>query len=449
MDQHKKIEIKSNNTRRVVILLIMLLLIYKIFAQLIDEFSDNHFFSMEKVFSTAILLSIACIFGYLALIVAKQLLDKEPGLIIKKEGITDHSGVVSAGVINWADVFEVNNNKILFSDCIELKVKNPLNYISKQPDLFKRTWLKLENRYAGSPVNISAGNLKIKHKDLFSIVQKYYLMAQVDVRTGDLQREKEVIQQEKAELLDSIKYAKRIQTSLLPSVTTLELLLGDCFILNLPKDIVSGDFYWVNTVDEWVFFAVCDCTGHGVPGALISIVCNNALNRAVKEFGIIQPAQILHQVAELVIESIGTDPEVKDGMDASILAFNKSSRELFWAGANIPLWIAREDTFYELLEFRPDKQPIGSHENRVPYTNHKIDIKKGDILYLFSDGYADQFGGELGKKMTRKKFKELLLLQRGKSLSEQRANLLRYHMDFKGSTGQIDDILVAGIRIEL
>ena len=374
--------------------------------------------------------------------------DKGPGLVLNKDGIIDRSGLVYAGRINWAEVEEISNNKVLIADCITVKVKNPQKYIKAQKSLFRRTWLALENRRYGSPVNISTGGLKIKSKDLFRIIQQHYLSSQVETRTSVLKREKDVIQQEKKELLDSINYARRIQTALLPSVKMIEKRLGECFILFLPKDIVSGDFYWSNTMNEWVFFAGCDCTGHGVPGALMSIVCNNVLNRAVKEFGIFQPAKILDKAAELLIENIGTDSEVKDGMDASLCAFNKSTCELYWAGANIPLWIAREGTFYELLEFKPDKQSIGPIENRAPYTNHKIEIKKDDIIYLFSDGYADQFGGNLGKKLTRKKFKELLMHQRGVSLKDQEANLLRFHKDYKGYIEQIDDILVMGIRVE-
>ena len=218
------------------------------------------------------------------------------------------------------------------------------------------------------------------------------------------------------------------------------------------KTKFSPNFFWIAVGDGinafWILFAVCDCTGHGVPGALINILCTNALNRTVKEFGLHEPSKILDKVAELITDSLGLDGEVKDGMDASMCAFNKNTRELFWSGANIPLWIARSGTIYELLEFKPDKQSIGLVENRIPYTNHKIDIQKNDILYLATDGYADQFGGEHDKKLTRKKFKELILLQRGKSLAEQCINLNEFHLQYKKNTDQIDDILVIGIRVE-
>lgn len=374
--------------------------------------------------------------------------DKGPGLIISREGIIDNSGLVSVGRVSWDDVEGVSSNKVLFSECVSLRVKQPFKFIDRESSLFKRLWLQRENSKLGSPVNISGGGLQIKYKELFNTVQQHFLAAKVETRTIELKREKDEIQQEKKALVDSINYAKRIQTALLPSASTITNRVGENFILFIPKDIVSGDFYWVEQVGEWTFFAVCDCTGHGVPGALISIVCNNALNRAVKEYDLKQPSQILDKVSELIVESIGLDGEVKDGMDASLCAFNKNTRDLFWAGANLPIWLARQSTFYELMEFKPDKQPLGLYQNRSSYTHNKIEIQKGDILYLFSDGYADQFGGDAGKKLTRKKFKELILKQRGVSLQQQQVNLHDFHQGYKKTGDQIDDILVMGIRVE-
>ncbi len=441
-------EIKPKRKMMWIVLFVSIYIAFQLCVNIFHQFKNSEASSIETIFTVAVCLVLTGLCIYFAIYVIQRMRYKRPGLIISKQGIIDNSGFVSAGAIKWIDVTEVNANKVLFSECIILKVRNPKQYINNQKGLFKQTWLSLENKYYDSPVNISVTGLDIKFKELFSVMQQHYLASQVDTRTVVLQREKAVIQQEKTELLDSINYAKRIQTALLPSFATIQKLLGECFVLYLPKDIVSGDFYWVNQFNEWVFFAACDCTGHGVPGALISIVCNNALNRAVKEFGIIEPSKILDKVSELIVESIGTDGEVKDGMDASLMAFNKNTRELFWAGANCPLWIARQESFYELLEFKPDKQALGPIDNRVPYNNHQIEIKKGDILYLFSDGYADQFGGKNGKKLTRKGFKELLMSQRNVSLDQQQNNLLEFHKEYKAYNDQIDDILVMGIRIE-
>ena len=430
------------------VLLLSLYLTYEFCLNIYENFIKSDASIIRLIYSCFLNIALAIISGLFASLSIKRLVDKKPGLVINQMGILDNSGLVSAGMVFWSDVVEINTSKVIFSDCILIKVKNPKRYISNQKNVFKRLWLQHENKRTGSPINISISGLQFKFNELFRIIQDRYLSNQVDTRTYELKKEKDIIQREKSELLDSINYAKRIQNALLPSSAMIKSRIGENFILYLPKDIVSGDFYWVESVGDWVFFAACDCTGHGVPGALINIVCNNALNRAVKEYGITSPAKILDKVAELIVESIGLDGEVKDGMDASICSFNKVTRELFWSGANIPLWIARTGIVYELIEHRPDKQAIGLTENRLPFVEHKIEIQKGDILYLASDGYADQFGGEQGKKLTRKKFKELLLLQRGKPLQEQELNLLNFHNEYKGKGDQIDDILVMGIRIE-
>ena len=412
-----------------------------------EEITQSGTFFLTAMFSVIVNLALSAACGFLATFALGRMLNKGPGLVLNKEGMIDNSGLVSAGAISWKEVEEINSNKILFADCIIVKVKDPAKYITSQNSLFKRTWLRLENHYYGSPVNISVSGLKVKFKDLFRLMQQQYLASHVETRTSQLKREKDVIQQQKKELVDSINYAKRIQGAILPSVSTLENLLGECFILYIPKDIVSGDFYWAATHNEWVLFAGCDCTGHGVPGALMSIVCNNVLNRAVREFGIIKPSEILDKASGLMAESV-SDCEVTDGMDISLCAFNKTTRELYWAGANIPLWIARESSAYELLTFRPDKRAVSPLENQHPYTNHKIEIHKGDILYLFSDGYADQFGGEQGKKLTRKRFKDFLVQQQGVPLCEQQERLFNFHREYKGYIDQVDDILVMGIRVE-
>ncbi len=448
MNPQKDIVIKSRKKLLTFVLLLSLYLTYEFCINIYDNISEHSGSIVKLIYSSIINLILAVISGMVAGLCIKRLTDSGPGLVINSMGILDNSGLVSAGMVFWSDVVEVNTSKVVFSDCIIIKVKNPKRYISNQKNFFKRIWLEQEYKRNGSPINISISGLQFKFNDLFRIIQDRYLSNQVDTRTYELKKEKDNIQREKRELVDSINYAKRIQTALLPSSNVIQNRIGENFILYLPKDIVSGDFYWVETVGDWVFFAVCDCTGHGVPGALINIVCNNALNRAIKEYGITSPAKILDKVAELIVESIGLDGEVKDGMDASICSFNKSTRELYWSGANIPLWIARTGIVYELIEHRPDKQAIGLTENRIPFTEHKIEIQKDDILYLASDGYADQFGGENGKKLTRKKFKELLLLQRGKSLQQQQINLLNFHNEYKAKGDQIDDILVMGIRIE-
>jgi serine phosphatase RsbU (regulator of sigma subunit) len=255
----------------------------------------------------------------------------------------------------------------------------------------------------------------------------------------------EMMTEKNKEITDSINYAKHIQSAILPSVSSFNKAFRDSFVLFKPKDIVAGDFYWLHTMNEKVFFAAADCTGHGVPGAMVSVICSNALNRAVKELGIDQPGQILDKATELVVESFsnGMD-EVKDGMDISFACLNKQKNELLWAGANNPLWILRNR---ELIELKPDKQPIGRADFRKPFTTQSISVQQGDMIFLFTDGFADQFGGERGKKFKYSKFKELLKDISGKECQEQLPLIDKELSEWKGNLEQVDDILVIGIRI--
>lgn len=448
IQQTNYVEVKSRKGYLVIILALALLVTYGCIEGIYDRLSESGIASALSIVKILVNSSLSFVTGTIAFYSLLRLFDTGPGLIISESGIDDNSGLVPVGKVSWEEVEAISHGKAFFSECVSIRVKQPLKFIEAEKNLFKRLFLERFNRKLGTPVNIAGSGLQIKYADLFNIMQQHFLSAKVETRTIQLKQEKEVIQQEKNALIDSINYAKRIQTALLPSALLISERLGENFILFLPKDIVSGDFYWVEKVNDTVFFAVCDCTGHGVPGALISIVCNNALNRAVKELGLKQPAEILDKVADFVTESLGTDGEVKDGMDASLCAFNVNTRQLVWAGANLPLWIARQNTFYELIEFKPDKQPLGVYQNRKAYTQHVIETKKGDTLYMFSDGYADQFGGERNKKLTRKKLKEIILQQKGLPMHEQHANLQNFHSAYKGNTDQIDDILVMGVGIE-
>ena len=251
--------------------------------------------------------------------------------------------------------------------------------------------------------------------------------------------------------------------------------LPSSFILYQPKDIVAGDFYWMEqilsksqiidsiehnestkddqvTKPEIILFAACDCTRHGVPGAMVSVVCHNALNRAVREYGLTQPAAILDKTAQLVIENFSKSvEEIRDGMDISLCYYNTKTKTLQWAGANNPLWIVRKKTEggdYELMETIADKQPIGEDQYNHPFTNHTFELKQDDTIYLFTDGYADQFSGEkIQKKLTRKRFKNLLLSFQHLPMEEQGKELERFIKGYRKEQEQIDDILVMGIRV--
>lgn len=261
-----------------------------------------------------------------------------------------------------------------------------------------------------------------------------------------VEQQKEVIEEKNKQVTDSINYAKRIQTAVLPPISVFKKRLPYSFIFYLPKDIVAGDFYWQEKINDTVLFAACDCTGHGVPGAMVSVVCNNALNRAVREFNIIQPAEILNKTMEIVIDNFySTEEDIKDGMDISLCAYNPQNRILEYAGANNPLWIIRKNS---ILEYKPDKQAIGKIENIKPFSNHSVQMEVDDIVYIFSDGFSDQFGGESGrKKLTRKRFKELLLKINHLPIEAHEKAIEAFYYDYKGETEQIDDILIIGLKI--
>lgn len=247
------------------------------------------------------------------------------------------------------------------------------------------------------------------------------------------------------EILDSINYAQRIQYAILPPQKVVKEYLNKSFIFYQPKDIVSGDFYWMQTVDNGVLFAACDCTGHGVPGALVSVVCNNGLNRAVREFGLTSPGGVLDKTRELIIQEFEkSEEEVKDGMDIALCHLNGNKLE--YAGAHNPLWIVRKGA-EEVEEIKANKQPIGKFDQLNPYTTHQIELNEGDTLYLFSDGFVDQFGGEKGKKYKSANFRRFLVSIQDQDMEAQKSSIQNEFEGWKGDIEQLDDVCVIGVRI--
>ena len=272
-----------------------------------------------------------------------------------------------------------------------------------------------------------------------------------------IEQQKEVVEQQKEvvesahheleeknqEILDSILYAKRIQSAILPPLKLVKEYLKESFILYKPKDVVAGDFYWMEQKNGRVLFAAADCTGHGVPGAMVSVVCNNALNRSVREHGLTIPGEILDKTREIVVQEFQkSEEDVKDGMDIALCSIEGNI--LQYAGAHNPLWIIRNG---EIIETTANKQPIGQFENPEPYTTHSFDLEKGDAIYIFSDGYVDQFGGERGKKFKSKAFRELLLSIQDKDMEEQKKSIDETFETWIGDLEQIDDVCVIGVRV--
>ncbi len=276
----------------------------------------------------------------------------------------------------------------------------------------------------------------------------------ISLQKAEVEKQKHLIEERQKEVMDSITYAKRLQDAILPSRAQLSANLPEAFLLYLPKDIVAGDFYWTHEIKNsgtesgnarLILVAAADCTGHGVPGAMVSVVCSNALNRAVIEFGITNPGKILDKTCELVVETFEKSGEdVKDGMDISLALINTETREIKWSGANNPLWYLSHN---EIHEITADKQPIGKSDYSRPFTTHTIQLKKGDSVYLFTDGFADQFGGPIGKKFKYKPLKELLLAIASLTPEEQKQKLEFAFNEWKGNLEQVDDVSMVGVRV--
>ncbi len=302
-------------------------------------------------------------------------------------------------------------------------------------------------------------NLKVKNVQLEYQVE---LAEKMKSKNKELEAAHKELAEHHKSISDSIKYAERLQLAILPSEDEVMKHIPNNFIFFTPKDVVSGDFYWFEHVNGVSYIAAADCTGHGVPGALVSVVCSNALNRSVKEFKITEPAKILHKTRELVIETFAKSGEaVKDGMDISLCAI--SNNKVSYTGANNPLWIIRKtenltteeenergtcsNNDFSLIEHKGCKQPIGLYHKMTDFSQTEIQLYEGDTLYMFTDGFPDQFGGPKGKKYKYRPFKKFLLQMNCSSLEDQKIKLANEFKTWKGDTEQTDDVCVIGVRV--
>jgi serine phosphatase RsbU (regulator of sigma subunit)/Tfp pilus assembly protein PilF len=264
-----------------------------------------------------------------------------------------------------------------------------------------------------------------------------------------LQDQNDLLRAQKEEITDSINYARNIQRSMLPSEEYLTAIMPEYFVLHKPKDIVSGDFYFIEKAENHLIFSAVDCTGHGVPGALLSFLGMDILQDAVHRKGIVQPAGLLHELDSEIrmrLRNSTEHKEIKDGMDLAICSLNTNTLELQVAAAFNPVYIIHQGV---LEEIRPDKHAIGTLEKDrdIPFTTHTRQLQKGDCVYVLSDGYADQFGGALGKKFKYKPLKDLLLSNAALPMKDQGNILEQTHIRWKGELFQVDDILIIGIRV--
>lgn len=256
--------------------------------------------------------------------------------------------------------------------------------------------------------------------------------------------QKQLIEEKNKDITDSINYALKIQNAILPQVTKLDQLFKDNFVFYKSKDIVAGDFYWMEQKGDDVYIAVADCTGHGVPGAMVSMICSNALNRVVNELGITNTGEILDRTTDIVISRFEAGSEdIKDGMDICFCRINLKTKELQFSGANNPLYLLRNG---EIEIYKGCKQPIGKYAERKEFECANISLQEGDRIYMFTDGFADQFGGENGKKLKYKPFQKILVSGKDLPLKRQKDELTQLFLNWMGDFEQVDDVCVIGIE---
>ena len=311
--------------------------------------------------------------------------------------------------------------------------------------------------------------LAVKNEEILQ--QKEEIEAQrdeIEVQRDYVVKQRDKISFQKQEITDSIVYAGLIQTAILPPTSYMNELLNNFFVYYKPRDIVSGDFYWTTNKGDKTIVVVADCTGHGVPGAFMSMLGISSLNEIVNKTKELDAAHILNQLRDHIVDALHQkgDNKSRDGMDISISVFDEDFTNLQFAGAYNPVYIIRNadnntleenlilqeictanNDKYNLFEIKADKMPVSIYDNMSPFVNKEFKLVKGDAIYMFSDGYSDQFGGPEEKKFKAKQFKHLLLESQEKSMDNQMEAINKAHLDWKGNTHQIDDILVVGIKI--
>ncbi|MBA4241664.1 MAG: hypothetical protein C0448_13135 [Sphingobacteriaceae bacterium] len=313
--------------------------------------------------------------------------------------------------------------------------------------------LTLENKNKKQVIYFAFGGCVLLLGLVFFIFKGYKAKQKANkelkVKNEIIQQQKTIVEEQHQDIKDSIKYAQRIQGAILPPKNMWEKILPNSFLLYMPKDVLSGDFYWVEETKDYVYVAAADCTGHGVPGALISIVNFNLLNKAVLEKDLVTPSEILDAVNIWLTESLHQtygESTVRDGMDVTLIAIHKHSNEVLFAGANNPIY---HITNGELHQIKGDKFPVGAFiEDKIQkFTTKRFTVEKGDSIFLFSDGYADQFGGPKGKKYKYAQFQEKLKSIQQFPLTQQHEIMRKEFIDWKGSHEQVDDVLLVGIKI--
>lgn len=309
-------------------------------------------------------------------------------------------------------------------------------------------WSRVQKQKANRILTTQKKEIEIKNKALNQINEELNTtLDTIKQQKGEIEKQKTRAEEANKCITDSINYASRIQKAVLPDGEVIKKLLPEYFILYKPRDIVSGDFYWIQKINKRLIIAVADCTGHGVPGAFMSMLGISFLNDIVRKQKMQQTNHMLDELRKRTKETLdqrGYTKETKDGMDIALIAIDLETKELQFSGANCPLYIFRNN---KLNEFKPDKQPIGIHTCEKPFSITNFALEKGDTIYSFSDGFADQLGGKKNRKFSIKSFKETLTHIQDKSMNEQKQLLNTTFNDWIGANNQLDDVLIFGIKI--
>jgi len=271
---------------------------------------------------------------------------------------------------------------------------------------------------------------------------------EIEAQRDEIELQRDQIYKQNDEITQSIAYARKIQSAVMPSKEIVSCILPNYFIMFRPRDIVSGDFYWIGEKDDNIVVVAADSTGHGVPGAFMSMMGVSFINDIVNVEGIVSPSQILENLRQKIITTLwqtGKDGEAHDGMDMAVCVYRKDMSQVEYSGAYNSLYIIRKG---ELIEYKADKMPVGVHpKQNIGFTSHTIDLLPGDNLYIFSDGFVDQFGGPHGRKFMTKPFKQLLTTLDGLPAAQQKKVLEDTLDQWQGAYDQIDDVLIVGVVV--
>ena len=371
----------------------------------------------------------------------KEYTDAAKGLYLANKSLGNMTDA-----LKWHEEYLQARDSLNSQESIKASLRKKLNYEYEK----KNAIVKLEEEKAALR---EAAKLKQEKLIVIAVIFGLLITMAFSVflyrRFVVIQKQKKLIESKNREIVDSIHYAKRIQDALLHDDLFNRGNIGEAFVLFIPKDIVSGDFYWIAEIDQCTYIAVADCTGHGVPGGFMSMLGIAFLNEITSSAKNLTPAQILDRLASKVIQQLGQtgkQGEARDGMDISLVKFDHSTNELQWAGANNGLYIVNSES--QLLELKPNKQPIGFHYVQQPFTNQSLQLSPNAMVYLLTDGYPDQFGGPLGKKFKYKQLEDLLVGIAPLDAQLQKEKLSTSFHAWKGNQEQVDDICIVGFKIK-